>query len=275
MYEQNAQQRVVDHVDGDLVLVAVGGRAEERGRGGGVDLGVAPAGGGAGHRLGGDHVALAADQQLGAGADEAVDCSRRSTPGSPIGAGAGRPPTEIGASASTTTSRASTTLSSSPARMRAVAAATASHHSAGRPAWDARRTPDGSAPGSPRPRGRPAGVAPPSAAMVVSQRVPSASHPTICSGTTSGALGPRVEREGTEGDGPAAGPADVVVDLDRAERLRRPSDTGRRSASPRPASPTPPRTKQLARRPGDLEQVRLVAPLEPPGDGDEVSHGWP
>ena len=38
------QQRVVDHVDGDLVLVAVGGRAEEGGRGGGIDLAGRPGG---------------------------------------------------------------------------------------------------------------------------------------------------------------------------------------------------------------------------------------
>src|SRR5690606_3447347 len=63
----------VDHVDGQLVLVAVGGRRQQRRRQPLVAGGVAAPGGGAGHGVGPHDVAGHGDEQLGAGGDEAPD----------------------------------------------------------------------------------------------------------------------------------------------------------------------------------------------------------
>ena len=67
------QQRVVDHVDGDLVLLAVLGRGEQRCRQPLVGGGVAAARGGAGHGMGADDVAGDRHQELGAGGHQACD----------------------------------------------------------------------------------------------------------------------------------------------------------------------------------------------------------
>ena len=68
------QQRVVDHVDRDLVLVPVGGaRPASAAASSGVGVGIGAPGSGAGHRLGPHEVAVAADEQLRAGAEEPVD----------------------------------------------------------------------------------------------------------------------------------------------------------------------------------------------------------
>src|SRR5690606_3085220 len=66
------EQGVVDPVDGHLVLVAVGGRRQEGCGEGGVGLGVAATGRGAGHGGGPHDVAAPAHQQLGGGGDAAV-----------------------------------------------------------------------------------------------------------------------------------------------------------------------------------------------------------
>jgi hypothetical protein len=74
----------VDHVDGDLVLLAVLGRGQQRGRQPLVGGGVATAGRGAGHGVRADHVAGDRHQELGAGGHEAADAHQ-------VAAGVGGP----------------------------------------------------------------------------------------------------------------------------------------------------------------------------------------
>ena len=119
--EQCGASGVGDRAHGVLVLLEVLAGARER-RGEGQVVGVvAGAPDGAGEHAGGDQALLAADQQLGRRADQAVDgerpaCGRSARPAA-AAASAGRSARPRVA----TRSRASTTLSRSPALIRSTA----------------------------------------------------------------------------------------------------------------------------------------------------------
>ena len=117
-YEHQGSRVSMDQVDGDLVLVPVLGRRQQAGGQAGVGGRVAAPGGGAGHRVRAHHVAVAGDEELGAGAHEAVDRRQDTAREGGGAAGAGHRAGRRARSVSTTSSRARTTLRSSPVRTR-------------------------------------------------------------------------------------------------------------------------------------------------------------
>ena len=215
---------------------SAGGQAGVGGR-------VAAAGRGAGHRVGAHDVAGAGHEQLGAGADEAVDVGRRSSRGTAGAAGRARPARSNGASASTTTSRASTTLleAAAGARWPRWPRRRASHHAVGRARRARPRTPPGAAAAraTARRRRRRVGVAgadrrDPAGAVV------GPAHTTA--GTTQLGVGPR--RRGRAGR--RRRPARSRAGRPRRRRRWRPArrrprrrGTAQRDARGRPARPAP------------------------------------
>ena len=240
-------ERVGDRADGVLVLLEV---LRRPGQGGGqrqVALVVAGAPDGAGQHPRGDQAALAADQHLGGGAEQAVDvegpahrvvsASRRSGQR-----------TSIGSSAVATRSRASTTFSRSPALIRATASATTRHPLRRR---SGRRRRSATSRGRPRRLGRRRAAGRPveaGRAMTVVSQVRSPRRPTTTSGHDQhGVARARRRRRRAEADQAGAGLVDLVADHGARGGLAPPlvgvGEPGRRrwcgSRRPRPSRPGP------------------------------------
>ena len=238
----------MDHVDGVAVLDLV------LGRGGGWPPGVIDRGIGA------------------AGAVPAMGWDRTRSPGTPRRATRGwRPgsrrceqhagriaaaqlgrarPGAVGRSASTTISRASTTLRASPGRSSSRAATSDAHQSSGDRGLETANRVGRAGPPS-RSRGRGAGEAASGGPTVVIQRLPSSARPTRTSGTTRAQAGE--DRRGAHRSRRVpTRPAEGVVHLDRVQGG---VHGGRRLG-------------RVARRDGDAEGLALTG--QPLGRGSRA-----
>ena len=287
------RQRRHHGFDQQPVLLGLFDRAAQTGGQGVVLLGSGAPAHGAGHRAGGDLVAPAADQQLGARPDEAaggVGEARRVAAPEPVEHAA---PVE-GAPASTTSCRASTTLRTSPASMAVRIRRTDSVHSA-RPGSSRRASPLPASPTDAARWGRSGiptvtvadllrapDIGASAGAVVVTQPLPSDRRITRRAGTTSipGVRSPN--GSAPTAIGPVPGPASPLTDgpstvidcsasaTTSAARSNRPgpASTGSRAATPAVTNPAPPRSQanpsapRTSRRsvtsPGARARVRLA-----------------